>query len=339
MAPKTFAHGWAILAAMDRPGDHGGIVFQWSDDWMLGEELQRLLPLGPIPDQLPELRQPVASVGECRFAGFFELRAGVLLGECQEALYNAVAFYASGNDNGLGPGMCLQADRPYLAEQIGDASFESIDLRGVQVPGIGAEAALIVLGMDRNLLHPVVEHPHRASVPPHPDLAAEIFRRHRVVGLGDLDMAVAADLPLGLAEVLKASERERKEGGAFRFFEVRRHLPLGRPMDSGVGGAPLPVLKVLVLFVEGWEYPSLEGVVLNVADAPLDLALVPRCSRLGGECDRALVSAEVRELRIELRIEPVGLDHTGFEVVDDNRARHATEGLEGVLQAPDEVIG
>jgi hypothetical protein len=142
MAPKTFAHGWAILAAMDHPGDHGGIVFQWSDDWMLGEELQRLLPLGPIPDQLPELRQPVASVGECRFAGFFELRAGVLLGECQEALYDAVAFYASGNDNSLGPGMCLQADRPYLAEQIGDASFESIDLRGVQVPGIGAEVHL-----------------------------------------------------------------------------------------------------------------------------------------------------------------------------------------------------
>jgi hypothetical protein len=95
MAPKTFARRWAILAAMDRKGDHGGIVFQWSDDWMLGEELQRLLPVGPIPDRLPGLRQPVASVGKCRFAGFFEFRAGVLLGECQEALYDAVAFYAS----------------------------------------------------------------------------------------------------------------------------------------------------------------------------------------------------------------------------------------------------
>ena len=40
MAPKTFAHGWATLPAMDRPSDHGGVVFQWPDDRMLGEELE-----------------------------------------------------------------------------------------------------------------------------------------------------------------------------------------------------------------------------------------------------------------------------------------------------------
>ena len=81
MAPKTFAHGWATLAAMDRPRDDGGIVFQWPDDWMLGEELERLLPVSSADDQLPEQAQPIALVGKGCLTGSFELRAGVLLGE------------------------------------------------------------------------------------------------------------------------------------------------------------------------------------------------------------------------------------------------------------------
>jgi len=53
MAPKTFAQGWATLAAMDRPSDHSGIVVERPDDRMLGEELERLLPVGLPSDQLP----------------------------------------------------------------------------------------------------------------------------------------------------------------------------------------------------------------------------------------------------------------------------------------------
>ena len=58
MAPKTFAHGWATLAAMDRPRDHSGIVLERPDDRMLGEELEWLLPVGFVRDQLPERAEP-----------------------------------------------------------------------------------------------------------------------------------------------------------------------------------------------------------------------------------------------------------------------------------------
>lgn len=54
MAPKTFAHGWATLAAMDRPRDHGGIVVERPDDRVLRQELERLLPVGLVRDQLPQ---------------------------------------------------------------------------------------------------------------------------------------------------------------------------------------------------------------------------------------------------------------------------------------------
>jgi len=50
------------------------------------------------------------------------------------------------------------------------------------------------------------------------------------------------------------------------------------------------------------------------------------------------VAAELRELGVQVRVEPVGLDHPGLEVVDDERAGHAAEMLEGVLQATDEVF-
>ena len=86
MAPKTFAQGWATLAAMDRPSDHGGVVLERADDRMLGEELERLLSVGLSRDQLPQQPQAIALVGEGCFAGSFELRAGVLAGERQESL-------------------------------------------------------------------------------------------------------------------------------------------------------------------------------------------------------------------------------------------------------------
>jgi len=110
-------------------------------------------------------------------------------------------------------------------------------------------------------------------------------------------------------------------------------------MDPPVGRATLPLHEVIVLSAKARKLPALEGVLLHVVDATLDLALVPRCSRLRGEYDGAVVAAEVLELRVEFGIEPVGFQYPGLEVVDDERAGHAAEVFERVLQAPNEVIG
>ena len=261
MAPKTFAQGWATLAAMDRPSDHGGVVVEWPDDRMLSEELEWLLPVGLPRDQLSQQPQAIALVGEGYFAGSFEFCTGVLPGEREESLHHPMAFDAPGIDDGLGPGMRLGSDRPDLAQQIGDAAFKAVDLRGVEVLGVGAVAALIPLGMDRDLLHPVVEHPDAAAVPANPDLPAEVFGGHRVERLGDLDMAVAADLSLGLTEVLEAVRWQRQEGCPFRFVEVGQHLLLRGPVNPGVGCASFPLLEMLVLGVEAGERPPFEGVL------------------------------------------------------------------------------
>ena len=96
MAPQTFAQGWATLAAMDRLSDHGGGVVERPDDRILGEELERLLPVGLPRDQLSQQPQVIALVSEGYFAGSFELRAGELPGEREEALHHPMAFDAPG---------------------------------------------------------------------------------------------------------------------------------------------------------------------------------------------------------------------------------------------------
>ena len=151
-------------------------------------------------------------------------------------------------------------------------------------------------------------------------------------------MAVAADLALRLAEVLEPRGREWQEGGSFRFVEVGEHLLLGRAVNPSVSRAAFPLQKELILLGETCELPLLERVLLHVIDAAFDLPLVPRCSRLRGEHCRAVVTAELLELGVELGVEPVGLEHAGLEVVDDDRAGHATEVLECVLETLDEVV-
>ena len=51
------------------------------------------------------------------------------------------------------------------------------------------------------------------------------------------------------------------------------------------------------------------------------------------------MAAEVRELRVELGIEPVGMQNCRLEVVNDERTGHAPEILKRVLNALEEGVG
>jgi hypothetical protein len=96
---------------------------------------------------------------------------------------------------------------------------------------------------------------------------------------------------------------------------------------------------MLVLLSKARERSALEGVLLHVRDAAFHLALVARGSWLRGEHGRAIVPAELLELRIDRRIEPVCLQDSRLEVVDDQGVRHAPKVLERVLHALNEVVG
>ena len=63
-----------------------------------------------------------------------------------------------------------------------------------------------------------------------------------------------------------------------------------------------------------------------------------RRPRLGGKHDRAIVPAELGELRIEFRIKPVGLDNGCLEVVDHERVRNTAEVFEGISMSFQPVL-
>ena len=110
-------------------------------------------------------------------------------------------------------------------------------------------------------------------------------------------------------------------------------------MDAGIGDRGLPIEQEAVLIGQAGELAALKGVVLSVAHATLDLALVPRRTHPRRQHDRAVMFAERQDLRVEIGIKPIRPGHRGLEVVDHQRLGHAAEVVERVLHAPQEVVG
>ena len=94
------------------------------------------------------------------------------------------------------------------------------------------------------------------------------------------------------------------------------HLLLGGPMNPRVSNRPLPVQQVLPLFFETGERVPLQAVALDILHSRFDLPLVPGHPGFRGKDDRAVVLAERLNLGCQHRIEPIGMQHGCFEVVN-----------------------
>ena len=241
--------------------------------------------------------------------------------------------------HGFGPLVGLRADGPGLRQQPDCPAFDAADLLGDQVLAQRAEAARLLPHVYGDLLQPTVEDADQARVPACPDCAAEILGRHRVIRLGHFDVAVATDDAPSFLERRESVAGQRPERRTLDLGKHLAHLLLGGAVDSRVGHTPLPELQVAVLGFQRSERVPLERVAFDVADAALDLALVPRRARLGGQDHRAVVLAEREQLGIQLGIEPVGMRDGRLEVVDDQRLGHPAEMPEGILDRPQEVFG
>src|SRR5690606_27698509 len=116
----------------------------------------------------------------------------------------------------------------------------------------------------------------------------------------------------------RLAERRPFRGVSWTWPAPRSALALGR---GGLGrGGGVAVEAVLVL--KAGEAAALQGVVLDVADAALDFALVTGGIRPRGQEHGAVVGGERADLGVELGIEPVGPRHGGLEVVEDQLPGH-----------------
>jgi len=88
-----------------------------------------------------------------------------------------------------------------------------------------------------------------------------------------------------------------------------------RAMDTLVGDTAFPVTKKEVFFTQRLEAPSLQSVGAHVSDPALHFTFVFRHPRTTRNDMHAVVPTKVSQLRIDFRIKPVGLEHSGFKVV------------------------
>ena len=113
-----------------------------------------------------------------------------------------------------------------------------------------AEPPGFLFEVDLQRFHPVVEDPHQPRVPADPDRAGEVLRRHRVVGVIDLDVAVAVHRAAGLAERREGVRRQRQQGGTFDFCKLFADMPTCRSVHAGVGHGLFPVAEEPLLLLQ-----------------------------------------------------------------------------------------
>ena len=135
---------------------------------------------------------------------------------------------------------------------------------------------------------------------------------HRVVGLVELDVAVAMHLAPRFGEARKQRGGQRQQRRALR-GEQHTHLLAHGAVDARVGDAAFPLGQEQVLLGEGAERAALQGIILRVLYAGFNLPFVLRSRRLRRQHDRAVMLGKARHPRIEVRIEPVGVEDRRLE--------------------------
>ena len=194
------------------------------------------------------------------------------------------------------------------------------------------------LVVHRDLLHSLVEDPHHAAVPADPHLPRQVLRRHGIVGPLDLDVAVAMHDAASFAIRRERLGRQWQECLPLHVGEVLANLKARGAVDPRVGHGQLPLPQKAVLLLQAGEHAPFEGIVLNIADAVLDLSLVAGHVGPRGQEHEAIMLTEGSHLGIELGIVPVGLLHGRAEVIEDQSPRCAAKLAEGVLEAAQKVV-
>ena len=217
----------------------------------------------------------------------------VPLGQAQQPLQDAHALDATAWHHGLGPAACMCGPRPRTCARSQAAP------RSTPLIFSAAMCCACVLNRPGSCLTCTAICSMRSlkmrtsrRVPAHPDLAAQVLRRHRVVGRAHLDVAVAMHDAPALVEEREALGGQLAQGWPSR--PRRSSLPTCRrvvPWMRVSATVCFPVAQEVVLLVQAGEDPALQGVLLDVVDAALDLPLVSRRVRSRRQKHRAVVLA------------------------------------------------
>jgi len=191
-------------------------------------------------DQGANRPQAIGAIGQSNAAGAVDAGGPVMPRQRQEPLQDAHPLDAALGEHGLGPGARLAAQRADAAQKPICATFHAGDLLRSDVLRVGAEATRLLPHMRPDLLQPIVEDPHDAAVPAHPDRTPQVLRWHRVVGLGHLDVAIAMHLAPRFVEERKTLGRQGSQRRTFHFQKQLADLLANGAVHARVGNRLFP---------------------------------------------------------------------------------------------------
>ncbi len=289
--------------------------------------------------QALEIAQAPGAVMRGNTGRIFQVDGGVFPGWVQQALHHAQTLWAARLLHRFGPGARQRSNQAATPQQIIGTPFDDVPFAAVQVSGIGGELSRLGQRVQGDRFPARVVNAQPPVLLPHPDLAADVFGRGRVIGLLELHITIALHPAQRVLEPREQTRRQRLQGRAFHGFKEFAHLLADRAVNARVGHVLFPVRKMTVVRRQTGKAPALDRVVLRILYARLHFPLVPGHDRLGGQNDRAVMPGKLRQLGMELRIVPVGLEHPGFQVVGHHRGRNPAKVPEGIFQTPDKALG
>ncbi len=162
-----------------------------------------------------------------------------------------------------------------------------------------------------------------------PQLAADELKRHRVIRLLELDMAVAVDLDVGPGGDLDRDCRQGPQHRLLRLGKEHQRLLAGRAVDAVSGRLQAPSPKLPVGVGQGPEVAQGDEGALDVLHAALDAPFLLGIPRRARRDQKPVAFGQLRIGALNLRVVNAGTRYGALEVVDDPLAGDAAEGLEG----------
>jgi hypothetical protein len=177
-------------------------------------------------------------------------------------------------------GVFANESRP--VQQIILALLNHASIGRMQVLRISGKLSRLNPRVHCDLFMPMIEDADHPGLPTHPDLSAHVFRRHRVIGPLQFDMAVSMDATLSFFKAGKQATGQGQQAGSLDLIEDPAHLLPDGAVNACVGHRAFPVGQKKVLRPQTFKAAPFEGIVLGILDPGFDLALMPgHCGPVG----------------------------------------------------------
>jgi hypothetical protein len=199
----------------------------------------------------------------------------------------------------------------------------------IRSPGSGAQGT--GMGFDQLLVQKDADQLAAASGP---HLPADKAGRQGVVGAVKDDMVIGMDRAFLPERTLKGLRGKRFQTSRLFALEDFKGAPFRRSMNLPADFLPAPDHGPLIRLVDVLEGPARQQVLTHDRYVSFHFPFMPSQAHLGGVGHKPVVAFQFRVGPIQDRIVNIGFEHARFQIIQNDRGRHALKEL----KSPDVAI-